>query len=64
MKQKSSNKLQDNELNMWMSIKGGNQLVTIVISEVNNRYLRRIQNRRGCSKHEQVLKNALFSLTT
>ena len=49
---------------MRMSIKGGIQLVTIVISEVNNRYLQRIQNRRGCSKHEQVLKNALFSLTT
>lgn len=39
-----------------MSIKGGIKLVTIVISEVNNRYLQRIQNRRGCSKHEQVLK--------
>ena len=47
-----------------MSIKGGIQLVTIVISEVNNRYLQRIQNRRGCSKYEQVLKKALFSLTT
>ena len=49
---------------MRMSIEGGIQLVTVVISEVNNRYLQRIQNRRGCSKHEQVLKNALFSLTT
>ena len=47
-----------------MSIKGGIQLVTIVISEVDNRYLQRIQNSRGCSKHEQVLNNALFSLTT